>query len=107
MSPQRGAQWRSILSAVDKRMKMSVLLAGVAEIADILLRGNDPGLVEREHLEVAHQLKRTSLSSIEQEARLLTGVSLRDRCGSEEFLNYYCRLQWSQQVKFFDHVPRI
>src|SRR5581483_2459656 len=31
-----GAQWGSILTAVDKRMKTSVLMAGVAETADIL-----------------------------------------------------------------------
>ena len=36
----------SILSAVDKRMKTSVLMAGVAEIGDIFLRGNDPGIIE-------------------------------------------------------------
>lgn len=41
-----GAQWGSILSAVDKRMKTSVLMAGVAEIGDIFLRGNNPGIVE-------------------------------------------------------------
>ncbi len=42
-----GAQWGSILSAVDQRMKTSVLMTGVAETADLLLRNNiDPGLVE-------------------------------------------------------------
>ena len=41
-----GAQWGSILSAVDKRMKTSVLMAGVGEIGDIFLRGNDPGIIE-------------------------------------------------------------
>src|SRR5947207_7320125 len=41
-----GAQWDSILSAVDKPMKTSVLMAGVAEIGDIFLRGNDPGIIE-------------------------------------------------------------
>src|SRR6266571_4039009 len=41
-----GAQWGSILSAVDKRMKASVLMAGVAETADLFLRNNqDPNLV--------------------------------------------------------------
>ena len=40
-----GAQWGSILSAIDKRMKTSVLMAGVAEIGDIFLRGNDPAIV--------------------------------------------------------------
>jgi beta-lactamase class A len=40
-----GAQWGSILSAVDKRMKTAVLMAGVAETGDIFLRGNDPGIV--------------------------------------------------------------
>jgi hypothetical protein len=41
-----GAQWGSILSAVDKRMKTSILMAGVAEMADILLRSDDPGMVD-------------------------------------------------------------
>jgi|GEM_PF-102647 len=41
-----GAQWGSILSAVDKRMKTSVLMAGVAESADVFLRGNEPGVVD-------------------------------------------------------------
>jgi cephalosporin-C deacetylase-like acetyl esterase len=45
-----GAQWGSILSAVDKRMKASVLMAGVAETADILLRNNEtrPGRTSQE-----------------------------------------------------------
>jgi beta-lactamase class A len=41
-----GAQWGSILSAVDKRIKTSVLMAGVAETGDIFLRGNHPSIVE-------------------------------------------------------------
>jgi len=41
-----GAQWGSILSAVDRRMKAAVLMAGVAETADIILRSDDPGLAE-------------------------------------------------------------
>jgi dienelactone hydrolase len=41
-----GAQWGSILSAVDKRMKTAVLMAGVAETGDIWLRTSDPGLVD-------------------------------------------------------------
>ncbi len=41
-----GAQWGSILSAVDKRMKTSVLMAGVAENGDIFLRGNHPSIIE-------------------------------------------------------------
>jgi beta-lactamase class A len=41
-----GAQWGSILSAVDKRMKTSVLMAGVAETGDIFLRGNHPAITE-------------------------------------------------------------
>jgi dienelactone hydrolase len=53
-----GAQWGSILAAVDKRMKTSVLMAGVAEIADILLRGDDPGLVELRKSQPAGQLEK-------------------------------------------------
>ena len=41
-----GAQWGSILSAVDRRMKTSVLMAGVAETADIFLRNQDPDLAD-------------------------------------------------------------
>jgi dienelactone hydrolase len=41
-----GAQWGSILSAVDKRLKGAVLMAGVAETADLLLRSDDPNLTE-------------------------------------------------------------
>ncbi len=41
-----GAQWGSILSAIDKRMKTSLLMAGVPEIVDTLLRADDPGVVE-------------------------------------------------------------
>ncbi len=53
-----GAQWGSILSAVDKRMKTSVLMAGVSEIADILLRADDPGLVEFRKSQPAGQLEK-------------------------------------------------
>ena len=41
-----GAQWGSILSSVDKRMKTSVLMAGVAENGDIFLRGSDPSIID-------------------------------------------------------------
>ncbi len=41
-----GAQWGSILSGVDKRMKATVLMAGVAETADIFLRNQDPDLAD-------------------------------------------------------------
>jgi len=45
-----GAQWGAILSAVDERIKTAVLIGGVAEEADILLRNQDPDLVElRKH----------------------------------------------------------
>ena len=53
-----GAQWGSILSAVDKRMKTSVLMAGVAEIADIILRDDDPSLVELRKSQPAGQLEK-------------------------------------------------
>src|SRR6266536_2677435 len=53
-----GAQWGSILSAVDKSMKTSVLMAGVSEIADILLRADDPGLVELRKSQPAGQLEK-------------------------------------------------
>ena len=55
-----GAQWGSILSAVDKRMKTSILMAGVAEIGDILLRNNDPSLVDLRKARPAGQLEKYS-----------------------------------------------
>jgi hypothetical protein len=51
-------QWGSILSAVDKRMKTSVLMAGVAEMADILLRSDDPGMVDFRKSQPAGQLEK-------------------------------------------------
>jgi dienelactone hydrolase len=53
-----GAQWGSILSAVDKRMKTSVLMAGVAEMGDILLRSDDPGMVDFRKSKPAGQLEK-------------------------------------------------
>lgn len=55
-----GAQWGSILSAVDRRMKTSVLMAGVAEMADILLRSDDPGMVDFCKTQPAGQLEKYS-----------------------------------------------
>jgi dienelactone hydrolase len=53
-----GAQWGSILSAIDKRMKTSVLMAGVAESADVFLRGNEPGIVDFRNSRPPGQLER-------------------------------------------------
>ena len=53
-----GAQWGSILAAVDKRLKATVLMAGVAEAADILLRNNDPDLIELRKSQPAGQLEK-------------------------------------------------
>jgi dienelactone hydrolase len=53
-----GAQWGSILSAVDKRMKASVLMAGVAEAADIFLRNDDPGLTDLKKSQPPGQLEK-------------------------------------------------
>jgi dienelactone hydrolase len=53
-----GAQWGSILSAVDKRMKATVLMAGVAETADILQRNDDPDLVGLRKGQPAGQLEK-------------------------------------------------
>jgi len=55
-----GAQWGSILSAVDKRMRTSILMAGVAEMADILVRSDDPGMVDFRKTQPAGQLEKYS-----------------------------------------------
>jgi len=41
-----GAQWGAILTAVDRRLKAAVLMAGVAEEADLLLRSDNPRIVD-------------------------------------------------------------
>jgi dienelactone hydrolase len=41
-----GAQWGAILSGVDHRIRTTVLMAGVGEIGDLLLKNPDPGFVE-------------------------------------------------------------
>lgn len=53
-----GAQWGSVLSAVNKRMKTSVLMAGVAECSDIMLLSNDPGMVDFRESQPAGQLEK-------------------------------------------------
>jgi hypothetical protein len=53
-----GAQWGSILTAVDKRMKTTILMAGVAELGDIYLRTNDPGLTDFRKSQPAGQLEK-------------------------------------------------
>jgi dienelactone hydrolase len=41
-----GAQWGAILTAVDRRMRTTVLVAGVGEIGDVLIKNPDPELAE-------------------------------------------------------------
>src|SRR5258708_5727335 len=41
-----GAQWGAILTAVDRRLKAAVLMAGAAEEADLLLRSDNPRLAD-------------------------------------------------------------
>jgi dienelactone hydrolase len=41
-----GAQWGAILAAVDPRIKATVLMAGAAEEADLLLRSDNPRIVD-------------------------------------------------------------
>jgi len=41
-----GAQWGAILTAVDRRLKAAVLMAGVAEEADLLLRSDNPRIAD-------------------------------------------------------------
>jgi cephalosporin-C deacetylase-like acetyl esterase len=40
-----GAQWAAILTALDRRISTSVLIAGAGEQADILVRGSNPAIV--------------------------------------------------------------
>jgi dienelactone hydrolase len=51
-----GAQWAAILTALDKRISTSVMIAGAGEQADILARGNNPALVSLRRSLPANQL---------------------------------------------------
>jgi hypothetical protein len=53
-----GAQWGSILSAVDQRTKAIVLMAGVAELADLFLRSSDPALIDLRRHQPPGQLEK-------------------------------------------------
>src|SRR5438874_494959 len=70
-----GAQWGSILSAVDKRMKTAVLMAGVAETGDILLRNNDPSLVDLRKARPAGQLEKYSQATGDIDALHFVGLA--------------------------------
>jgi dienelactone hydrolase len=87
-----GAQWGSILSAVDKRMKTSVLMAGVAEMADILLRSDDPGMVEFRKSQPAGQLEKYARITGDIDA-----IQLVDRAAPIPLL-----LQFANYEKYFD-----
>ncbi|HET9155043.1 MAG TPA: acetylxylan esterase [Myxococcaceae bacterium] len=41
-----GAQWGAILTAVDRRMRTALLVTGVGEIGDVLIKNPDPELAE-------------------------------------------------------------
>ena len=51
-----GAQWGAILSAVDKRIKTAVLMAGVAAAGDLFFGSDDPGLIELRESQPAEKL---------------------------------------------------
>jgi hypothetical protein len=51
-------QWGSILTAVDKRMKTSILMVGVAQFGDVYLRTSDPGLTDFRKTQPAGQLEK-------------------------------------------------
>ncbi len=96
-----GAQWRSILSAVDRRMKTSVLMAGVADMADILLRSDDPGMVDFRKGQPVGQLERYSQVTGDIDAIHLSGMPRRPFrcCSSSQITNSTStRLQWSIYV---------
>lgn len=54
-----GAQWGAILSAVDKRMKTTVLIGGVPDQAALWLENDDPGTVEFRQSTPKEQLQNT------------------------------------------------
>ena len=53
-----GAQWGSILSAVDKRMKTTILVAGAARIGDVFLHSTDPAQVDFRKTQPVGQLEK-------------------------------------------------
>src|SRR6266571_9409040 len=68
-----GAQWGSILSGVDKRMKATVLMAGVAETADIFLRNQDPDLADLRKNQPPGQLEKYVQATSELDALRFVG----------------------------------
>lgn len=68
-----GAQWGSILSAIDQRMKATVLMAGVAEEGDLLLRSSNPNLIELRNNQPAGQLQRYCQALVELDAIRFVG----------------------------------
>ena len=59
-----GAQWGAILSAIEPRIKAAVLMAGAAEEADLLLRSDNPQIVDLRASLAKGQLE-TYLNAIE------------------------------------------
>jgi dienelactone hydrolase len=53
-----GAQWGAVLTAVDQRMKTSILMAGVAELADIILRSDEPAMIDFRKTQPEGQLEK-------------------------------------------------
>jgi hypothetical protein len=70
-----GAQWGSILSAVDHRMRATVLMAGVAQVADLFLRSDDPSIVEFRQSQPSGQLEKYAQVTGELDALRFVGHS--------------------------------
>ena len=87
-----GAQWGSILSAVDKRMKTSVLMAGVAQAADIWLGTTDPGLLE--------YVESQSKSKLEEYSRIVGEIDAVQFVGHAAPIPLL--LQFAKYEQYFD-----
>ena len=70
-----GAQWGSILSAVDQRARAVVLMAGVAELGDLFLRSSDPALIGLRTNQPPGQLEKYCQSMRELDAVRFVGHS--------------------------------
>jgi predicted esterase len=89
-----GAQWGSILSAVDQRMRAVVLMAGVAELGDLFLRSSDPGLIDLRKNQPPGQLERYC-----QSMRELDAVRFLGHSAATELL-----LQFANFERYFDNT---
>lgn len=107
-----GAQWGSILTAVDRRMHTTVLMAGVPTAASIYLESNDPGIVEfrqqigiaalEAHLKVIGVLDAVNYIKSSSPIPVLFQFARHERNFNQKAMeNYYAAAGQPKEVKWY------